>query len=101
MEVKRAGTFVEIAGQIVQMHPRAARDCLLCMAYAHAELNNRMACCNIAQCDLMAGGDVFGYRNLQWFGTKNFYHALGVLKQSGDVVSRIDLECAKHFFMEF
>ena len=95
MEVERAGTFVEIAGEVVQVNPAAARDRLRRVTDAHAELDDGFVRRNVADGDLMSVSDLLAGGQLSVFSARQFNNTRRrVINQRGDVVLGLNLERA-------
>jgi hypothetical protein len=94
MEIERAGTFVEVAGKVVQMNPSSAFDGLRGVTDAHTEFHDSLAGCDVAHRNLVPARDVFQQADFTRLRAEQLACAIGIVEKSGDVVMRLNLERA-------
>ena len=93
MQIKRAGAFIQIAREIMQMNPRAARNGFGGVADADAEFHNRLANDKIFQRNFVAARNFFCGDDFSMCGADDLHRAgCCIVKQRGDVVLRLNLK---------
>ncbi len=97
MEVKRARTLIEVAGQIVQVNPRTGDNCLCCVTNADTKFDDGFIRCDVLQSELVAARNVFGSGDFTARRANDFNHtSRRVVNQCRDVVLRLNLEGTGH-----
>jgi len=96
MKVERAGAFVEVAREIVQVNPRTALDSSCRMANTDAEFDNRLAHTDVAQREFVPARNLFCDQNFTGRSADDFNRSgRRIVNQRGDVVRRLDLKGAR------